>query len=122
MDRRDFLCLTTIAAASLASRARGQARSVIDVSERMAAIRQEFGFPGISAAAVRGDSIVAEGVAGIRRVGQDDKIAVDDRFALASCTKKITAAMIARVIDSGKLSFETTLVEALPDVAMRDDY
>jgi len=34
----------------------------------------------------------------------------------------MTAAMVARVIDSGKLSFETTVVEALPGVPMRDDY
>jgi CubicO group peptidase (beta-lactamase class C family) len=41
---------------------------------------------------------------------------------MASCTKKMTAAMIARVIDTGKLSFATTLAEALPGVPMRDDY
>jgi CubicO group peptidase (beta-lactamase class C family) len=30
--------------------------------------------------------------------------------------------MIARVIDSGKLAFDTTLANALPNIAMRDDY
>jgi CubicO group peptidase (beta-lactamase class C family) len=34
----------------------------------------------------------------------------------------MTAVMIARVIDSGKLSFDTTLSDALPDIEMRDDY
>lgn len=122
MDRRDFMRIAAVAGVSLTGRARGQSRPVVDLSERLAAIRQQFGFPGIAAAAVRGNAVVAEGVAGVRRVGGEDKIAVDDRFAIASCTKKMTAAMIARVIDSGKLSFETTLAEALPDVPMRDDY
>jgi CubicO group peptidase (beta-lactamase class C family) len=122
MDRRVFLQFATLTAASLVRRVRGQTGAVVDLSERLAAIREQFGFPGIAAAAVRGNSIIAEGVAGVRRVGGDEKIAADDRFAMASCTKKMTAAMIARVIDSGKLSFETTLAEALPDVPMRDDY
>jgi len=122
MDRRAFVRLSAIAGVSLVGHARAQSQRVIDLSERLAEIRQQHGIPGIAAAAVRGNSIVAEGVAGVRRIGQDDKIAPDDRFAIASCTKRMTAAMIARVIDSGKLAFETTLVEALPDVPMRDDY
>jgi CubicO group peptidase (beta-lactamase class C family) len=55
-------------------------------------------------------------------VGEQESIALDDRFAMASCTKRMTAAMIARVIDSERLSFETTLAEALPDIPMREAY
>src|SRR5689334_5734138 len=122
MDRRNFLQIAAVSGVSLAGRVRGQAGVVIELSERLAAIREQYGFPGIAAAAVRGNAVVAEGVAGVRRVGGEEKIAADDRFAMASCTKKMTAAMIARVIDSGKLSFGTTLAEALPGVAMRDEY
>ncbi|HEY2410677.1 MAG TPA: serine hydrolase domain-containing protein [Pirellulaceae bacterium] len=122
MDRRNFMRVAGVVGVSFAGRVRGQTGAVIVLSERLAAIRQQYGFPGIAAAAVRGNVVVAEGVAGVRRVGGDEKIEVEDRFAIASCTKKMTAAMIARVIDAGKLSFETTLAEALPDVPMRDDY
>jgi len=55
-------------------------------------------------------------------VGKDDKIAVEDRFLIGSCTKRMTGLMICHLIDGGKLSFDTTLAEALPDVPMRDDY
>jgi CubicO group peptidase (beta-lactamase class C family) len=55
-------------------------------------------------------------------VGLDEKIALDDRFAMASCTKRMTAAMIARVVDSGRLAFETTLAEVLPNMPIRDEY
>jgi CubicO group peptidase (beta-lactamase class C family) len=122
MDRRAFIRSASIVAVSLASAAKAQQPSVTDVGEQLEALRKEHGFPGIAAAAVRGGQVVAEGVAGVRRVGNDDKIMPDDRFAMASCTKKMTAAMIARVIDSGKLSFDTTLADALPDMPMRDDY
>jgi CubicO group peptidase (beta-lactamase class C family) len=55
-------------------------------------------------------------------VGRDDKIRVEDRFAIGSCTKRMTAAMIGRVIDAGTLTFDTPLGDALPDVRMRDAY
>jgi CubicO group peptidase (beta-lactamase class C family) len=76
----------------------------------------------MAAVAIRGDRVVAEGVAGVRRVGQSDAITLADRFSLASCTKPITALMVCRVIDAGTLAFDTTLAEALPDVAMREVY
>jgi CubicO group peptidase (beta-lactamase class C family) len=123
MDRRDFLrCVGTTTAAALATQARGAVAPVNDLGELLEVIRKEHGLPGIAAAAVRGDRTVAEGVAGVRRIGGEDKIALDDRFGMASCTKRMTAAMIARVIDSGKLSYDTTLADALPEMPMRDDY
>jgi CubicO group peptidase (beta-lactamase class C family) len=122
MDRRDFIRCATVAVVCAAKGANANQRSVKDLGEHLEAIRKEHGLPGITAAAVRGGELIAEGVVGVRRVGMDDKITPDDRFALASCTKRMTSAMIARVIDSGKFSFDTTLADALPKMPMRDDY
>src|SRR3954469_20511023 len=118
MDRRIFILVGGAATFSLAGRVKGKETAVKNLGELLESIRKEHGLPGIAAASVRGDRLVAEGVAGVRRVGGDDKIALDDRFALASCTKRMTAAMIARLIDAGKLSFDTTLADALPEIPM----
>lgn len=93
-----------------------------DLGEVLETVRKEQGLPGLAAAAVRGGRIVAAGVAGVRQVGKEDKIGLDDRFLLASCTKAMTAVVICRLVEAGKLDFMTTLEEALPDVKMRDDY
>jgi D-alanyl-D-alanine carboxypeptidase len=125
MDRRTFIRCTTIHCAAAAGVSLTCARIAVSQSAaglNLDAIREEYGFPGIAAAGVRGNAIAVEGAAGFRRVGADDKITLDDRFAMASCTKRMTAAMIARLVDSGRLSFETSLAEALPGVPMRDDY
>jgi CubicO group peptidase (beta-lactamase class C family) len=122
MDRRLFLQSATIAALALTRSTKAQEQPLKNVNEQLEALRQAHGFPGIAAAAVRGDRIVAEGVAGVRRIGQDDKITPDDRFGMASCTKKMTAAMILRLIDSGRLAFDTTLADALPGLTMKGDY
>jgi CubicO group peptidase (beta-lactamase class C family) len=125
MDRRTFIRCATLHGAtafgvSLAATPKAWSQSAASLN--LEPLRQEYGFPGIAAAGIRDKAIVVEGAAGIRRVGADDKITLDNRFAMASCTKRMTAAMIARLVDSGRLSFDTTLAEALPDIPMRDDY
>jgi CubicO group peptidase (beta-lactamase class C family) len=126
MNRRNFIQsagLAVLAACGrLAAVASAEDREPKDLSDQLEGIRKEDQLPGLAAAVVRGDQIVAQGVAGVRQVDTDDKITLEDRFPIGSCTKRMTAVMIGRVIDSEKLSFETTLVEALPDIPMRDDY
>jgi CubicO group peptidase (beta-lactamase class C family) len=128
MNRRTFVCslgstlLVTPCGPLTAAVRAGEREAPRDLGDLLEAIRKEQGVPGLAAAAVRGDRVVAEGVAGVRRVGEDDRITLEDRFSLASCTKPMTATMVCRVIDAGKLSFDTTLADALPDVKMRDDY
>ena len=51
-----------------------------DLSEPLEGIRKKHQLPGLAAAVVRGDKIIAEGVAGVRRkMGTDDKITLEDR-------------------------------------------
>lgn len=125
MDRRTFLHHAGLAVAAVSgSRSAGAAdeqppKGLNDLLEQ---IRKDHQLPGLAAAVTSGGRVVAEGVAGVRRVGKDDKIALEDRFEIGSCTKRMTAAMIGRVIDAGKLTYETALADALPDVGMRDDY
>jgi CubicO group peptidase (beta-lactamase class C family) len=93
-----------------------------DLAQMLEAIRKEHDLPGLAAAVVRGDRVVAEGVAGVRHLGQVAKITLQDRFQLGSCSKPMTALMILRLIAAGKLSFDTTLAEALPDLPMNEAY
>src|SRR5262245_45751479 len=69
-----------------------------DVSDLLEAVRKEHQLPGLAAAALRGDRVAAEGVAGVRRVGGEDRITPDDRFGLGSCTKRMTALLVARLV------------------------
>lgn len=71
----------------------------------------------MAAAAVRGDRLLGVGVVGVRRDGTDDAALVDDRFNVGSCTKSMTATLLAMLVEEGKLAWETTLADALPDLA-----
>jgi CubicO group peptidase (beta-lactamase class C family) len=126
MNRRNFIQsagLAVLAACGhLTPVASEEKRAPKDLSNLLEGIRKKHQLPGLAAAVASGDQIIAQGVAGVRQVGTDDKITLEDRFPIGSCTKRMTAVMIGRVIDTGKLAFDTTLADALPDIKMRDDY
>jgi CubicO group peptidase (beta-lactamase class C family) len=64
---------------------------------------------GMAAVVLRGNCIVGEGVAGVRKKGAADPITLNDQFHLGSCGKAMTATLIAMLVDEGRLSWTTTL-------------
>lgn len=70
---------------------------------------------GMAAAVLRGERIIAQGVAGVRKRGTTDRITLDDRFLLNSCTKPMTATLVAMLVEDGKLNWTTTLGEVFAD-------
>ncbi len=70
---------------------------------------------------LRGDRIVAQGAAGVRKLGAPDAVTIDDQFELGSCAKAMMATLVARVIETGKLHWDTTLAELFADVLPRID-
>src|SRR5262245_45404453 len=70
---------------------------------------------GMAAAVLRGERIIAQGVAGVRKRGTAERITLDDRFHLGSCTKAMTATLVAMLVEEGKLNWTTTLGELFAD-------
>jgi CubicO group peptidase (beta-lactamase class C family) len=93
-----------------------------DLTPLLEPIRQKYQLPGLAAAVARTDGVIAAGAVGVREVGKEAKVQLRDRFHIGSCTKTLTAMLIARLIDQGKFTWDTTLAEALPQVAMRSEY
>src|SRR5690349_14864330 len=54
-------------------------------------------------------------VAGVRKRGTAERITLDDRFHLGSCTKAMTATLVAMLVEEGKLNWTTTLGELFAD-------
>src|SRR5882757_6083162 len=64
---------------------------------------------GMVAAVLRGERIIAQGAAGVRRRGTAERITLEDRFHLGSCTKAMTATLVAILVEEGKLNWTTIL-------------
>ena len=86
--------------------------------------RKKQGLPAVAAVVIQKDRIVAQGTAGLRKTGDKARVELDDRWHLGSCTKTMTATMIAVLIERGDLSWDTPIGKALPDLAetMRPEY
>ncbi len=79
-------------------------------------IRAKHDLPALAGAIVRGDRIVAIGAVGVRKQGSPNPVTPQDLWHLGSCTKSMTATLIARLVDRGTLTWTATIPEVFPDL------
>lgn len=72
--------------------------------------------PGMIATIISNDGIIAIGSAGERKIGSGITFTNNDVVHLGSCTKAMTATMIATLVAEGKLHWDTKLIEAIPEL------
>ncbi len=75
--------------------------------------RLEHDLPALAAVLVSQDHIHSA-CSGLRRIDAADLIQITDHFQLGSLSKAVTATLIARLIEQGKLRWDATLAELLP--------
>jgi CubicO group peptidase (beta-lactamase class C family) len=88
--------------------------SLEDLADLLAPIRKQHNMPALGAAVIVDGKLVALGVDGVRKLGDATLVTRDDLWHLGSCTKAMTATLLAQQVALGKLSFATTVGEALP--------
>lgn len=95
-----------------------------DISALLERERKAQELPAVAAVVIEGDRIVSKGVAGVRKLGEPTPASLQDRWHLGSCTKAMTATLIAALVERGSLKWETTIGDSLPDLAadMRLEY
>jgi len=80
-----------------------------------------FDMPAVAAAVVIRGQIVASDAVGTRRAGTSIPVTTDDRFHLGSDTKAITSLLAAMLVESGKVSWSSTVSEVFPELAPKMD-
>jgi CubicO group peptidase (beta-lactamase class C family) len=80
--------------------------------------------PGAVAAIISSRGVMASGAAGVRKMGSDRMMTIFDQVCLGSCTKAMTCAMLATLVEDGKLGWDMTLIEVIPELkrAIHRDY
>jgi len=92
------------------------ADSVLRLDAVLDSIRGARGVPGLAAAVIEHGRVVAIGAAGVAWVGATRKLTVDDPMHIGSCTKSMTALAIARLVEQRRIQWNTTLVDAFPEL------
>ena len=59
---------------------------------------------------------------GVRRLGQPAKVDENTLFAIGSTTKAFTSAVLATMVDEGKLTWDTRVSDVLPGFKLQDAY
>ena len=72
-----------------------------DLSAEILTIVTSSNVPAIAAAAVSSEGLQAIGAAGIRKVGDETKVTINDKFQLGSCGKALTATLMGIIINEG---------------------
>ena len=94
------------------------------IREILAQVVVEGKAPGMVAAIISADGVIASGAAGSRKAGNDQMMTTSDSVYLGSCTKAMTCAMIAILVGDGQLVWDMTLIEAIPELKqeIRQEY
>ncbi len=96
---------------------RAGAADAVDISESISTIITKHNVPGMVAAVTTGKQTVLIGAAGTRAANTDSPVHTTDVFHIGSCTKSMTAALVALLVQDGTLTWTTTVGESFPEFA-----
>ena len=82
--------------------------------------RQKLGVPGVAVGIVQDGKVVFADGFGVRRLGSPEKPDGDTLFMVASNTKALTTLLLAKLLDEGKLNWETPVTKLLPSFQLGD--
>jgi CubicO group peptidase (beta-lactamase class C family) len=87
-----------------------------EICKMLSEIVDEEKAPGMIAAIISGEGVIAIGSAGVRKAGSDVIITDKDIVHLGSCTKAMTCVMLSTLVAEDKLSWDLKLIEAIPEI------
>ena len=74
-----------------------------------------FNIPGISVVVVENNQITLNQGYGVISIETSEKVTSDTLFGIASNTKAMTVALLAQLVDQYKISWQTKIVDILPE-------
>jgi len=89
--------------------------AVLNISDVAREAIEKNHLPAMSITVMNADGLVAEGVAGVRKMGAPAAVRQGDAFHIGSCTKPITATIVAMLVEEKKLTFDKTIGESFPE-------
>ena len=78
--------------------------------------RSHSGTPAAGIARVGPDGLIESAVSGTIHRDSKEAVQIDDAWHLGSCTKSITALLIGRLVEMGKLDWERSVADLLADI------
>lgn len=93
---------------------------VKQLTDFVEAAMRELSIPGVSLAIIDNNKVVFTGGFGVRELGKPEKVDADTTYMIASNTKPLTTLLMARLVDEGKLDWDTPVVKVFPSFKLGD--
>jgi D-alanyl-D-alanine carboxypeptidase len=106
-------CMTAGSRATSTAAVLEHSGSTAEFDSVLADIRLRTGVPALAAGAACGDSIIALGASGLRRLDGQQQVTIHDRFYVGSIGKSMTATALARLVERDLLSWDSQVQDVL---------
>ncbi|HTD74317.1 MAG TPA: serine hydrolase [Steroidobacteraceae bacterium] len=93
-----------------------------DMDDYAARVLKSFAVPGLSVGIVKDGKLVFAKGYGVRKLGESAPVDENTLFPIGSNTKAFTSALLASLVDAGKLSWDDPVYQRLPGFQMYDPY
>ncbi|MBX7146334.1 MAG: beta-lactamase family protein [Alphaproteobacteria bacterium] len=84
-------------------------------------IRTQYHLPALAAALTCNNHVISA-VCGVRKIGHSASVTLNDKFRFGSVSKSVTATLIQKLVDGGKLNFEDKLFSFFPNLSINKNY
>ena len=84
-------------------------------------ILKDNNLPALAVVVVKDGKICDREAVGVRKWGDPTPVTTNDVFHIGSCTKSMTATLVAILIEEGKLRWDTTIAEVFPELKGKMD-
>lgn len=101
-----FLGLTSMAIA---------ASNPESIDKDLESIRARHNLPALAAITVKDGNVMVRGAVGVRKLGANEPVTLDDEWHIGSCTKSMTATLAAVMVERGKVKWDTTIGDVFPE-------
>jgi CubicO group peptidase (beta-lactamase class C family) len=89
---------------------------IVNLNDILEPLRATAKVPALSSAVIVDGKLKGVGAVGIRKGGSPILVKGTDLWHVGSCTKPMTATLIAMNVEKRKLQWNTTIADALPDL------
>ena len=120
VPRMAWSVLLVALAPAMVSAADGSERKFFDAAFDATVAR--YHLPGLALGVVEDGKIVYARAEGERLAGSGQRIDTQTLFKIASNSKAMTTALLARLVDQGKLKWDDPVTKYLPDFRMHDPW
>ncbi|MEQ3527643.1 serine hydrolase domain-containing protein [Pseudoalteromonas sp. XMcav11-Q] len=86
------------------------------LKQHLESIRQAYNVPAITAMTVKDGLVYEIASTGYRDIQSLEPVSDNDRWAIGSVAKSMTALLAARLVEQGLITFDTTVIDIFPEL------